>query len=197
MTRRLPVIPFMLVAAAVAVMIGLGLWQLRRAEWKNELIARYASADRLPPIAWPATRASDAALPLYRRARGTCVAPRLVKAVAGANRSGETGYVFLVDCAAGPTATPMRVELGWSNNPRASFVWTGGPVSGVIAPDRDTGIRLVADRSPSGLRPSARPSLSAISNNHLMYAIQWFAFAAIALVIFALAWRKRLAETSR
>jgi surfeit locus 1 family protein len=196
-TRRLPVFATMLVAAAVAVMIGLGLWQLRRAEWKDELIARYGSAGALPPIAWPPAGRMDEAPPLFRRASGTCGAPRLAKAVAGANRSGETGYVFLVDCAARPGSAPMRVELGWSNNPRASFNWSGGSVSGVLAPDRDAGIRLVVDRSPSGLQPSARPSLSAISNNHLMYAIQWFAFAAIAVVIFLLASRKRLAEPRR
>lgn len=194
MSRRLPIVSFLLVAAAVAVLITLGLWQLRRAEWKNELIALHASADRLPPMAWPTTLGDGEALPLFRRATGTCVAPRLAKAVAGANRSGDTGYVFLVDCAPGTAAAPMRVELGWSTNPRASFNWSGGVVGGIIAPDRDTQIRLVADRPPSGLQPSARPSLAAISNNHLMYAIQWFAFAAIALVVFALAVRKRMGE---
>ena len=196
MTRGLPVIPALLVAAAIAVMIGLGLWQLRRAEWKQELIERYATAHRLPPVAWPATLAGDA-LPLFRRSSGTCAEPRLAKAVAGANRSGETGYVFLVDCAEQAGSAPMRVELGWSNNPRAPFDWNGGPVSGILAPDRDAGVRLVVDHPPAGLQPSARPSLSAISNNHLMYAIQWFAFAGIALVVFALAWRRRSAENKR
>lgn len=187
----------MLVTAAVAVMIALGLWQLRRAEWKQELLARYASADRLPPIDWGSTLRNGEALPLFRRASGICSAPRLAKAVAGANRAGETGYVFLVDCAHEGGDTPMRVELGWSNNPRAQFEWGGGPVTGIIAPDRDTRVRLVVDRAPGGLQPSARPSLSAISNNHLMYAIQWFAFGGIALVIFMLALRKRQNETSR
>lgn len=200
MIRRLPVIPTLLVAAAVAVMIGLGLWQLGRAEWKQELIDRYASADRLEPLDWPAALGATEGPPLFRRASGTCAAPRLAKAVAGANRSGETGYVFLVDCAGGKPFAPMRVELGWSNNPRATFRWDGGRVSGILAPDRDAGVRLVADRAPSGLQPSARPSLSAISNNHLMYAIQWFAFAAIALIIFGLALRSRArsqADTQR
>ena len=197
MTRRLPILASMLVAAAVAVMIALGLWQLRRAEWKEELIARYASADRLPPMAWPAALGADEAPPLFRRATGTCVSPRLAKAVAGANRAGETGYVFLVDCAGEAGVAPMRVELGWSNNPRVPIQWEGGPVTGVVAADRDTGVRLVADRAPAGLQRSARPSLSTISNNHFMYAIQWFAFAAIAVVIFALAARKRRSEAPR
>ena len=52
-------------------------------------------------------------------------------------------------------------------------------------------MRLVADRAPPGLEPSARPSLAAISNNHRMYAIQWFVFACIALVIYALAVRAK------
>lgn len=197
MTRRLPIIPAMLVAAAVAVMIGLGLWQLRRAEWKEGLIERYASADRLPPIAWPANLDSDDPPPLFRRASGTCIAPRLAKAVAGANRSGETGYVFLYDCSAPAGAAPMRVELGWSNNPRSAPAWAGGPVTGVLAPDRDARVRLVAEHPPAGLQPSARPGTGAISNNHRMYAVQWFAFAAIALVIFLLAWRKRMREGPR
>ena len=53
MIRRLPLIPTIVVAAAVAVMIGLGVWQLQRAEWKERLIARYTRAETLPPIAWP------------------------------------------------------------------------------------------------------------------------------------------------
>ena len=52
-------------------------------------------------------------------------------------------------------------------------------------------MRLVADRAPGGLEPSARPSLAAISNNHRLYAIQWFAFAAIAILIYGLALRGR------
>ncbi|HEX6072551.1 MAG TPA: SURF1 family cytochrome oxidase biogenesis protein, partial [Sphingomicrobium sp.] len=37
MIRRLPVIPTIVVAAAVAAMIGLGIWQLQRAHWKEGL----------------------------------------------------------------------------------------------------------------------------------------------------------------
>jgi surfeit locus 1 family protein len=74
--------------------------------------------------------------------------------------------------------------------------WKGGPVSGVIAPDRRMGMRLVADGAAPGLQPSALPSPQSIPNNHLFYAVQWFAFAAIALIIYGLALRKRLKERS-
>jgi len=86
----------------------------------------------------------------------------------------------------------MSVEVGWSKNPNAKVTWAGGPVSGTIGPDRRTRMRLVAASAPPGLEPSAPPSLSSIPNNHRNYALQWFAFAAIALVIYALAVRKRL-----
>ncbi len=191
MTGRLPILPTILVAAAVAVMIGLGVWQTRRAEWKEGLLARYATADRQPSMAWPMIVGREEQLPLFRRASGLCLRPALTKAVAGRNRAGESGYVFLVDCVTGAEGPGMRVELGWSKNPKATFAWTGGPVSGVIAPDKQSRMRLVADRAPAGLEPSARPSLAAISNNHRLYAIQWFAFAVIALVIYALALRGR------
>ena len=192
MIRRLPVLPTILVAAAVAVMIGLGVWQVKRAQWKEGLLERYANAGELPSMAWPTVRPRDVRLPLFRRASGDCLRPKVTKAVAGQNKSGESGYVFLVDCATGPGGPGIRVQLGWSKNPAPRFQWTGGPVSGTVAPDRETGLRLVADKAPAGLEASARPSLSAISNNHRFYAIQWFAFAVIALVIYAIAVRAKL-----
>ena len=53
---------------------------------------------------------------------------------------------------------------------------------------------MPAASAPPGLQPSAPPSLSSIPNNHRFYAIQWFSFAAIALIIYGLAVRKRRKE---
>ena len=47
MTRRVPVLATLIVAAAIATMIALGVWQLRRAEWKDALIARYQAAQAM------------------------------------------------------------------------------------------------------------------------------------------------------
>ncbi len=88
----------------------------------------------------------------------------------------------------------MSVEVGWSKNPNAAVNWGGGPVSGIIAPDRKTRMRLVAATAPPGLEPSAPPSIEQIPNNHRSYAVQWFLFAFIALVIYGLALRTRLKE---
>ena len=53
MIRKLPLIPTLVVAAAVAVMIALGFWQLRRAGEKEALLERYRTARNLPPISFP------------------------------------------------------------------------------------------------------------------------------------------------
>jgi cytochrome oxidase assembly protein ShyY1 len=194
MIRRLPLIPTIIVLAAVAVMIGLGVWQLQRAKWKEDLLARYSEAQKLPPIAWPTTPLRDAQLPLFRYATGVCLRPVARRAQAGENRAGEPGYVQIIDCATGAEGPGMTIELGWSKDPNARINWRGGPVSGIIAPDRRSRMRLVADGAPPGLQPSALPSLSSIPNNHRFYALQWFSFALIALIIYALAVRKRLTQ---
>jgi len=191
MTRRLPLIPTLVVLAAVAIMIGLGVWQLQRAQWKESLLAQYAKAEQLPPIVYPTIPLKTEQLPLFRHATGMC--QRIVghRAQAGENRAGEPGYAHIVDCSTGAEGPGMSVEVGWSKNPNARVNWSGGLVSGVIAPDRRSRMRLVAASAPQGLEPSAAPTLSSIPNNHRSYALQWFAFAAIALVIYALAVRKR------
>ena len=192
MIRRLPIIPTILVLAAVATMIGLGFWQLQRARWRDGLIARYAQAEKLPPVEFPTVPTPDAQLPLFRHATGMCLRTVGERTAAGENRGGEPGFVHIVDCATGAEGPGMSVELGWSKNPNARAQWRGGLVSGVIAPDSKTRLRLVAASAPPGLEPSAPPSLDAIPNNHRSYALQWFAFALTALIIYGLAVRKRL-----
>jgi cytochrome oxidase assembly protein ShyY1 len=194
MIRKLPLIPTLLVLAAVAVMIGLGVWQLQRARWKDSLIARYAAAQNMPPIAWPAGPLRDADLPLFRHATGNCLRVVARRAVAGQNVSGEPGYAHIADCATGAEGPGMSVVIGWSKNPNAETEWTGGLVSGIVAPDSRSQMRLVAATPAPGLQANAPPSLDAIPNNHRSYALQWFVFALMALVIYALAARQRLAK---
>ena len=192
MIRRLPIVSTIIVAAAILTMIALGFWQLRRAEWKEGLLARYVAAQSLPPIAFPTAPIGDD-LPLLRRASGLCLQPVTMRATAGRNRKDEPGYSHIVDCRTGAEGPGMSVDIGWSADPNAGKGWKGGPVSGVIAPDKRTRMRLVSDRGFAGLKPSAPPSTDSIPNNHRGYAVQWFLFALIALVIYGLALRGRLA----
>ena len=190
MIRKLPLIPTIIVGLAVATMIGLGVWQLSRAQWKDQLIEQYKAAAKLPPIAFP-TAPSTQPPPLFRWATGFCLRPVSHRASAGENRAGEPGYAHIVQCSTGAEGPGMAVEIGWSKDPQAKWQWAGGPVTGVIAPDRQHRMRLVAASAPSGLEASALPSLGSIPNNHRLYAVQWFLFAALALLIYVLALRKR------
>lgn len=195
MSSRIPLVPTMVVLTAVLLMIGLGAWQLLwRAPAKDAALARYQAAAGLPPVAWPNRPMPERDLPLFRRSSGLCLQPVAASVAAGRNRQGESGYRHLVDCRTGAEGPGMRVDIGWSRDPAAGARWSGGPVSGTIAPDRERGLRLVSDRGFDGLQPSAPPSPDEIPNNHRSYAMQWFLFAASALVIYGLALRTKLGK---
>jgi len=193
MTRRFPILATIVVAAAIAVLLGLGVWQLQRAKWKAQQLARYEQAEKLPPIAWPTAPLKSDHLPLFRYATGMCLSPTVSRAIAGENQQGQSGYVLIVNCASG-----MSVEVGWTTDPDAKVNWAGGPVSGIIVPDRMTRMRLVAAGAPAGLEPSQVPDASTASAvtpaGHRLYAATWFSLAAIALIIYGLALRRRMKE---
>jgi cytochrome oxidase assembly protein ShyY1 len=104
------------------------------------------------------------------------------------------GYVHIVRCATGAGVQPLGVSIGWSKNPNAPYQWAGGAVQGMITPDSETGMRIVSDRPVSGLQGVEPPSLDSIPNNHRSYVITWFAFAGLALLIYALALRARFRD---
>jgi len=187
--RKPPLLATLLVTAAVAVMIGLGIWQLQRKAEKDALLARYQSARALPPIAWPAIP-DKADLPLFRRSSADCREVTGWRAQSGRNLRGDAGWVHIASCRTGAEGQGFQAVMGWSVKPDRP-AWNGGPVTGAIGPDREHGIRLVASNPAPGLQPARPPSLEDVPNNHLLYAIQWFFFAGAAAVIYALALRKR------
>lgn len=189
---RIPLVSTAVVAAAVAVMIGLGVWQLQRAAWKKDLLVRYEQALRLPAAAWPMVPAEPENY-YFRKAKGHCLEIAGWRAVAGRNRAAEPGWSHIASCRTGAEGPGMQVDIGWSTSSDAP-AWRGGAVAGIIVPDHVYGMRLVAAEAAPGLRPSAPPSPDSIPNNHMLYAIQWFLFAGIAALIYALALRKKLRE---
>jgi surfeit locus 1 family protein len=186
-----------IVVAAVALMVWLGFWQLRRAHENERLLAQYHAASQLPPMSFP-TGSVAGPLPLFRWATGFC--PRVVgeREAAGRNRTGDIGWAHIVQCATGAEGPGMSVEVGWSKDPNAKVNWSGGLVSGVIVRDRIQGIRLLAASAPPGLEPAALPSVETAMPvsppRNRMYALQWFSFAVIALIIFGIALWKRSKE---
>ena len=72
MLKRLPLIPTVIVLAAVATMLALGVWQLGRSEEKAALLASYAKAEgQGAEVAWPVDPASRQAA-LFRRSTLDC-----------------------------------------------------------------------------------------------------------------------------
>lgn len=194
MKKRIPIVSTAIVVVAVAILIWLGFWQLHRAHENEQLLAQYAEASKLPPIAFP-TAPMKGPPPLFRWATGFCQHIVGRRSIAGENRAGETGYAQIVDCATGAEGPGMSVDVGWSQDPNAKVNWNGGPVTGIIVPDRLHGIRLVAAGAPQGLQPSAPPSVETAvpttPTGNRFYALQWFAFAGMAALIYILALRKR------
>lgn len=189
MTRRFPVIPTLLVLVAVAIMLRLGFWQLDRLAEKEALLARYQSAQASgAEIVWPSGR-SDADLALYRRSRIFCAKVVGHSSIAGRSVKDEPGIAQYAQCVL-PDGSQAKVVMGWARDPAQTGSWSGGEVRGIIAP----GPRLVADPPLGGLAANARPDPSEIPNNHLAYAVQWFLFAATALVVYGVALRRRLIE---
>jgi len=186
---RVPLIPTLLVLLAVAAMVGLGIWQLHRLHWKEGLLAEYAAAEGKPAIAFPRVP-TDRSL-LFRRSEAFCLEPVGWRASSGRNRAGEPGWRHIADCRTGAEGPGIAIDMGWSNRWDAPKGWKGGPVSGMIGPDRGGQVLLVSDVAAPGLQPSASPSLKDIPNNHLAYAVQWFLFAAVAVVIYLIALVRR------
>lgn len=190
LVKRIPIIPTLLVLAAVAIMIRLGFWQLDRMHQKEALLARYQAAETMSADApWPASKAAAEPL-LFRHSRIDCGAHGGDKPISGRNLRGESGWSHMVTCKLA-NGGEAEVVLGWSRdfNPRQ---WAGGEVGGRIAQGISAPARLIAGPPLAGLEANARPDPKDLPNNHWSYAVQWFLFAATALVIYGLALRKRL-----
>ena len=190
MIRRLPVLPTLIVSAAVSVMIALGIWQLRRAEWKDGLLARYETAAAMSSaVAWPATP-KERERALYRYSEFDCTQVLGMRETAGRSAEGQPGWSHVAHCRL-ESGDEAEVALGWSGEPGAPD-WRGGEVSGFVAP-AGHGVRLVAAPAQAGLTQLSLPDPRDLPNNHLAYAVQWFFFALTAAVVYLLALRRRQA----
>ncbi|WP_309621891.1 SURF1 family protein [Novosphingobium sp.] len=188
--KRIPIIPTLLVLAAVGVMVRLGFWQLDRLHQKALLQQRYAAAQGMnADVPWPRTKA-DAEQLLFRHSRIDCRAPAADQPLSGRNAKGESGWSHMVACTLADGGK-AEIVLGWSRD-FAPRQWAGGAIGGIVAEGIAAPARLFVDAPLAGLEANARPDPKDLPNNHLSYAFQWFLFAATALVIYGLALRKRL-----
>jgi surfeit locus 1 family protein len=179
--RRIPILPTLFVAAAIAVMIGLGVWQLQRSAWKTALIRNL--------------EASSAT----RRMTFACTIDAKPEVRAGRNMAQATGYRYLVPCRRSTSDGDQvefvegKLDIGWSTRPnllphvRQSGVFTGSYEAGEAGRNQI----LVLEKPVPPLERSALPKAADLPNNHMAYALQWFFFAAAAAVIYVLALRRR------
>lgn len=189
MIRGLPIFATLLVAAASATMVALGIWQLERAEWKADLIARSIAAQASDSqVDWP-QGADDVEGAIFHRSAFLCERVLGTRSAAGTNAMGGKGWAHYATCAL-KGGGEAEVGLGWSRQPVEAPEWTGGEVTGFVSPTPKYA-RLIAAPPQAGLEALARPDPSDLPNNHMAYAVQWFFFAITALVIFLLAVRRK------
>lgn len=198
MIRRIPVFAMVVVVIAVGIMIRLGFWQLDRLEQKEMMLAQFAQAEAMSAIApWPdkgrdnhlVRRAMN-----FRQTEVDCAKVLRVVASSGRSAAGEAGWAHVAHCETAQGYGRAEVVLGWSRSPQ-SPVWSGGQARGTFRMTGQYDARVIADPPLAGLAANARPDPGSIPNNHLAYAVQWFLFAGVALVIFALALRKKLGQS--
>lgn len=207
MTRRWPVMPTMLVALACAVMIGLGVWQVGRAQERDAQAAIHAANHRNEaPVAFPDIPPVPASF-LYRRSSVMCLEVAGWQPSGGTAADGTRGFRFIAECRTGAEGPGVYVDMGVSTDAQFAPDWDGGPVTGRITlmPDSHGWIErlfadvpepralLVADAPAPGLTLSAPPDPTTRGNSSWAYAGQWFFFALAAAVIYVLALRRRWA----
>ena len=217
--RRLAV-PAISTAVMLVILLGLGVWQLQRRDWKHHLLAQIDAAERLPAIPLPADPTPFAKVRIDGHLRTD------LSAIYGAEVRGDTlgGQLIMPLERAG--ADPVLVDLGWvPNDARAKLTLPEGSVEGFVRPAEhatyfsgtdnpakhlfytlDPGpigaslglahvapFTLVAIGTPHpGVLPDPATALPRPPDNHLQYALTWFGFAITLLVIFVLYVRKTL-----
>ncbi|HEX7822637.1 MAG TPA: SURF1 family protein [Sphingobium sp.] len=210
MIARIPVIPTIIVGLAVAIMIALGVWQLDRRQEKAVALGHYHANLSLPETAYPANPTDPAYL--FRTVKAHCL-----RVVSWQTKGGQLpngagpGWRQIATCSTGAEGPGLIVDIGMTPDPGAKPAWTGGDVSGTAMWEPDSGsalgrwlgkpaplrLMIVSATGLAGLKPSPRPDPVEVPNNHLAYAVQWFLFAGVAVIIYPLALRRRRPDKAK
>jgi surfeit locus 1 family protein len=214
-TRRL-VAPLVLGLIGVAILVGLGTWQLRRLEWKTAILAEIEARIAAEPVPVPAV--PDPESDRYRRVRAegellqgelhvyTSLPPfgvgyRVIAPMALADGRRvllDRGFVPIAAKDASRPTGPIAVT--------GNLLW---PAEGATRPDRERNVwiardvALMADEfgtdpvlivvadsdDPAG--PTPQPVTPNVPNDHLGYAVTWFGLAAVWVVMTGL-WLSRI-----
>jgi surfeit locus 1 family protein len=108
--RRL-LFPGLMTLAMLAVLLGLGTWQVQRLHWKTAILARIAHAEAAPPIPLPATPEPYTKVAVTGQLRADLSAQ--YAAEVRDTRDGPQMGTFLIQPLERPDAPPLLVERGW------------------------------------------------------------------------------------
>jgi surfeit locus 1 family protein len=210
---------FVIGLAGVAVLVSLGVWQMRRLDWKEGLIAEAAAMMDHAPVDLPATPdpATDRYLPVQVTGRLTGEeahvltsdrfrGPGFLVIAAFQMADGrriliDRGFIPEEDRKAPRPAKDAMIEgnLNWPDDMTSSTpghdaktgIWFGRDLPGMAAA-LGTEPLLVIARSDTGDGITPVPAAANFRNDHLQYAITWFSLAAVwAGMTLAYLWRIR------
>ena len=124
--RRL-IFPLLLGLVGCGVLIGLGVWQLQRLEWKEAKLAQIEAKIASAPVALPAsvTEKSDIYLPVT--VQGRLLGPEAL-VITGLNQAGP-GYRVVGAFEVAGAARKILVDLGFVAEADRAFVRPTGPMT--------------------------------------------------------------------
>lgn len=210
--RRL-VVPLMIGLIGAGILIGLGVWQVQRLAWKEDILATIEARLSAEPAGLPADPdpVADKYLPVSLE--GVLAGPEL-HVLVGAKDLGagyrviqglETGgRRIMVDRGLVPLEAKDAPRPGGAVSLTGNLHWPEEIDSYTPEPDAERGIWFARDVPAMAAGLETEPVLlivrrqepvpqaditalpvdtAAISNNHLQYAITWFSLAALWLVM--------------
>ena len=222
--RRL-ILPVLCLLPVLAILVGLGTWQLQRLRWKTDLLAAFAVAEAGPPVPLadpPSPYAKvfadgqflhDKEARFGAEVRGNTLGTHLVTPL---QREGaapilvDRGWVPMEGGVIARPEGPVRVEgyirpgetASWTSatdSPASRTFYTFDPaaIGAAVALAAPAPYGLVAMGPQSGLLPQPAQHMPQPTNSHLGYVITWYGLALAALGVF-IAWvRTRLGPDQR
>jgi len=218
--RRI-LIPVIFGLAGIAVLVWLGVWQVQRLGWKQDVLAQIDARIAADPVAVPALPDPERDQYLSVQATGQLQADmlrvlvsqkqvgagyRLISALQMAERTVLVDRGFIKVDGAAPDAVPGEItitgNLLWPDdrnsstpeNDVAGNIWFARDIDQMAKQLGSDPLLIIARKTSlvdAGVTPLPVDS-GAIPNDHLSYAITWFSLAFIwAMMTLYFLWRQR------
>jgi surfeit locus 1 family protein len=210
--RRPSILTVVLALVGLAIMLSLGFWQLERLDWKTQLLATVDARLQKLPLPLPATPSDDWE---FRRVtvEGPVAGGQWFR-FPGRTRDNQVGDALML-LIQRDDGSLVAVEYGWVgfNAPlppvplalAAEGVLRHRLEPGIFTPNNDPAHNAWYSVNPAAMAETAgldstlalsqylKPSdwVPSMPNDHLQYAITWFALAGVFCVIFILFHRKK------